>query len=185
MVSMEMGEEHPMILAIDPGNIDSAYSIIDHETLKPVDFNKVNNLELLDILECWVKGIKPWDAIVIEMVAHYGKGMPAGKEVFDTCVWIGRITQFLKDKGVTTNLIYRGEVKLNLCGDMRAKDSNVIQALIDRFAYGVPNKGKGIVNKKVNQPGWFYGFKSDIWQACACAVTYYDLYLSKERGGDK
>ena len=57
------------------------------------------------------------------------------------------------------------------------------QALIDRFAPGVPNGGKGIVNKKVKQPGWFYGFKGDIWQAYAVGVTYYDMYIAGKAAG--
>lgn len=168
-----------MIFAIDPGNIDSAYVVIDNETLKPLEFKKVNNLELLDILNYWAAVFKPWDAVVIEMVAHYGTGMPAGKEIFDTCVWIGRITQSLKERGITVNLIYRKAEAINLCNSVKAKDSNIIQALVDRFAPGVPNKGKGVVNKKINQPGWFYGFSKDVWQAYAVGVTYHDIYLKQ------
>lgn len=167
-----------MIFAIDPGNIESAYTEIDNVTLKPIDFKKVDNWELLNILgarEEW----HPWDKVAIEMVAHYGTGMPAGKDVFDTCVWIGRYLQFLegRERGPEVKLIYRKDEKMNLCGSMKAKDGNIIQALVDRFAPGVPNKGKGIVNKKVNQPGWFHGFADDVWQAYAVGVTYHDLYL--------
>ena len=49
---------------------------------------------------------------------------------------------------------------MNLCGQTKAKDTNVRQALIDRF---------GVVGTKKNQ-GWFYGFKADIWQAYALGV---------------
>ena len=62
---------------------------------------------------------------------------------------------------------------MNLCKTMRAKDSNILQALIDRFAPNTSNKGKG--TKK--DQGWFYGFKSDIWQAYALGVTFYDLKI--------
>jgi hypothetical protein len=72
--------------------------------------------------------------------------------------------------GLNSVFIYRKDVKMNLCGQTRAKDSNIIQALVDRFAYNVPNRGKGY--KK--SPAFFYGFKSDIWQAFAVGVTYLD-----------
>jgi hypothetical protein len=64
--------------------------------------------------------------------------------------------------------------KKTICHNPRANDSTIRQALIDRFAYGVPNKGKG--SKK--DPGWFYGFHADVWSAYAVAVTYADM---KER----
>jgi hypothetical protein len=47
---------------------------------------------------------------------------------------------------------------------MKAKDSNIRQALIDRF---------GEVGVKA-RPGFFYGFKKDIWAAFAVGVTYLD-----------
>jgi hypothetical protein len=40
-----------------------------------------------------------------------------------------------------TNYIYRKDEKMNICHSMRAKDSNIRQALIDRF---------GVVGTKKN-----------------------------------
>lgn len=93
------------------------------------------------------------------MIASYG--MPVGKEVFDTCVWIGRFIE----NSTGYSYVYRKDEKMNLCHSMKAKDSNIRQALIDRF---------GVVGTKKN-PGWFYGFKADVWQAYAVGVTYLDM----------
>ena len=59
---------------------------------------------------------------------------------------------------------------MNLCHKSTAKDSNITQALVDRFAPNTRNKGKGVKA----EPGFFYGFKKDIWQAYALGVTYLD-----------
>lgn len=160
-----------MIFAIDPGNIESAYCVIDSETYKPVFFDKTNNDNVMNVLNEHVFSGE-LSKVPIEMIAHYGCGMPAGKSVFDTCVWIGRFIQGAEtiNKNIT-HLVYRSEEKMSICGTMRAKDSNIIQALVDRFAPNTPNRGKG--TKK--NPGWFYGFKADIWQAYAVGVTYLDM----------
>lgn len=152
-----------MILSIDPGNIESAYCVIDKETYKPVEFGKINNLELREKLISDLHYF-PIESIAIEMIASYG--MPVGKEVFETCVWIGRFVESFKCP--FTWYIYRKDEKLNLCGNMKAKDSNIRQALIDRF---------GEVGTK-KSPGWFYGFKKDIWAAYAVGVTL----LDKQKG---
>lgn len=157
-----------MILAIDPGNEKSAFVTLGCD-LKPIEFEIISNNDLIDWLRAENNSVC-FDHIAIEMVACYG--MAVGKTVFDTCVWIGRFIQAC-DIGYT--FIYRKDEKMNLCHSMKAKDSNITQALIDRFAPNTPNKGKG--SKK--EPGWFYGFKKDIWQAYAVGVTYYDLYLNK------
>lgn len=162
-----------MILAIDPGCTESAYVIMD-EQLKPLEFDKVVNYELLKFIENIEERPYAVNYFAIEMVASYG--MAVGEEVFNTCVWIGRFYQEAYNRIPRLGFIYRKDEKMNLCHSMNAKDGNIIQALIDRFAYGVPNKGKG--TKK--NPGWFYGFKKDIWQAYAIGVTYYDLYILKE-----
>lgn len=152
------------ILAIDAGNVQSGYVIMDALTYKPLEYGKTINGEILDII-----ARKPHvDVVVLEMVAHYGTGMPAGATVFDTCVWIGRFTQAAVQCGIHVERIYRREEKIAICGSMKAKDANIRQALIDRFA-STPN-GKG--TKK--NPDFFYGFAADAWQAYACGVAWID-----------
>lgn len=164
-----------MILAIDPGNIESGYVVLNYD-LSIRRKGKVLNNEMLNIINaaCYYKNVD----VAIEMVASYG--MAVGATVFDTCVWIGRFTEKASQWGVKVTYIYRKDEKMNLCHSMKAKDSNIVQALIDRFAPNTPNKGKG--TKK--EPGWFYGFKKDIWQAYAVGVTYYDLYLKGDKDND-
>ena len=160
------------ILAIDPGNIESGYCIIDIDTYEPIEKGKINNYDLL--LLC--SAIDQYDRAVIEMVASYG--MAVGATVFDTCVWIGRFyQQILELNGCQhiPDLLYRKDVKLNICGQTRAKDSNIRQALIDRFSYP-RHKAKGGKGTKAD-PGFFYGFKSDIWAAYALGVTYIDTEI--------
>jgi hypothetical protein len=150
-----------VLLATDPGNCQSAYVFVDVDSYKPLSFFKEDNDSPLTIFD--TNTVKP-DASTIEMVSSYG--MTVGKEVFETCVWIGKITTLIEIYlHVRSSLLYRKDVKMNLCGSMRAKDSNIIQALKDRFG----DKG----TKK--NPGWFYGFSKDIWQAYALAVTWIDI----------
>lgn len=167
-----------MILAIDPGNIESGYVVVDENTLRPLDKGKVKNEKLLDDI-CMERfedldDKESIEHVAIEMVASYG--MPVGATVFETCVWIGRFIEAIPTD-VEPKFIYRKDEKINICHTMKAKDSNIVQALIDRFAPNTSNKGKG--TKK--EPGWFYGFKKDIWQAYAVAVTYHDMYLKEDK----
>lgn len=159
----------PRILAIDPGNTESAYVIIDATNCRPLRFGKLPNHELRDRLWTAAPSVIEADRAVIEMVASYG--MAVGADVFETCVWIGRFHAAIEaHTGEEPQLIKRHPVKLHHCHDSRAKDGNIIQALVDRFAPGQPNRGKGT---KAN-PGWFYGFAADVWQAYALAVYVAD-----------
>lgn len=165
-----------MILAIDPGNIESAYCIIDKHTYKPIEFGKIDNNELKKRLEQDMK-LFPIEAFAIEMIASYG--MPVGKEVFDTCVWIGKFIETFKCP--FTYYVYRKEEKINLCGSMKAKDSNIRQALIDRFATFDFKNGKGTKKDK----DIFYGFSKDIWAAYAVGVTWLDKQKEAEKELEK
>lgn len=141
------------VFAIDPGPVESAYVIWDGERIH--DKGKVPSGHILPLID-----IHHGDCnIACEMIACYG--MAVGAEVFETCVWIGRYLE-RAPKGMSR--IKRGEVKMHLCHSMKAKDSNIRQALIDRF--GAPGTKK--------QPGLTFGLSGDMWAAFAVAVTYYD-----------
>ncbi|MDB1956363.1 hypothetical protein PMY38_13730 [Clostridium tertium] len=167
-----------MILAIDPGNIESGVVLLD-DNLKPVEYGKWNNENVRQELRRNIKKYGYTLHIAIEMIASYG--MAVGQSVFETCIWIGRFKEMAEQYNMNVTYIYRKDEKMNLCHSMKAKDSNIVQALIDRFAPNTPNKGKG--SKK--EPGWFYGFKKDIWQAYAVGVTYYDMYLEGLENGSR
>lgn len=147
-----------MIIAIDPGNIKSAYALMDTSSYAPVLADIVPN-ESMPWGELMARPVK---AVVIEMIASYG--MPVGREVFDTCIWIGRFSLLAEQAGLPVHYLPRIKVKQNICHDSRAKDGNIRQALIDRF---------GVVGTKKN-PGWFYGFKADMWAAYAVGTTFID-----------
>jgi len=149
------------LLAIDPGCAESAYVLLDGYHV--AESGKVENDPLLEAIP--TMGV---DAAVIEMVESYG--MAVGREVFETCVWIGRFAQTALFAKAKLYYLPRREVKLNLCGSARAKGSNVQRALIDRFAQHDFRTGKG--TKKA--PDFFYGFKADIWAAYAVGVTWLD-----------
>jgi hypothetical protein len=152
-----------VVLAIDPGPTESAYVRFDTETRRLLDFGKVSNVALLIDTRL---AYRDSDRLVVEMIASYG--MPVGREVFETCVYIGRLLEAWS-VSATSSLMYRKDVKLHLCGQVRAKDANVRQALLDRFG---PGKAKSIGTKSI--PGPLYGVSGDVWSALAVAVTYAD-----------
>lgn len=165
-----------MLIAIDPGPVMSAYVVWNGGEV--LDKGLVPNEKLrimLSSAEKHIPGISldgtGIDYMAIEMIASYG--MAVGKSVFNTCVWIGR---FIERWEGPYQMIYRKDVKMHLCNSMRAKDTNIKQALIDRFAPNASNHGKGTKA----DPSMFYGFKKDIWAAMAVAVTAWESNPSVE-----
>lgn len=152
------------LLAIDPGYVQSAYLILEDGALREFDIQP-NRVVIETIravnLDYTVAGI--------EMVASYG--MAVGREVFETVYWIGRFDEAIRySSGINPQRIERMKVKMHLCHNSRASDSNIRQALLDRYGPGQQaacgTKGK---------PGPLYGIKKDLWAALALAVTVYDL----------
>lgn len=151
------------ILAIDPGNEHSGWVVYDGSRVRRFGYDR--NEDLLPELQ-QLGG----DTLAIEMIASYG--MPVGREVFETCMWIGRFVQAWCGPH---ELVYRRDVKLHLCGQARAKDAHIRQSLIDRFG---PGKEKAIGTKK--SPGPLLGVSGDVWSALAVAVTWSDLHARKK-----
>ncbi len=143
------------ILAIDPGTSQSAWLRFDGT--RPGAFGITANEILVKALR---SGGLP-DVVVIEKVESYG--MAVGAEVFDTVWWAGRFAEAAERVPVV--MLPRRAVKLALCGDSRAKDANIRQALLDRFG------GSAAVGRKA-APGPLYGISRDVWSALAIAVTY-------------
>ena len=160
------------VIAIDPGTTQSAWVIMDSETLKPEFASIMDNNELLNRI--YRIDLSDWHP-AIEMVASYG--MPVGKEVFETCVWIGRFSEALHIRCINKpEYVYRREEKLHICESPKANDATIRHALIDRFAEHDFKFGRG--TKK--NPDWFYGFRQDMWAAYAVGLTFIETKLNKK-----
>lgn len=157
------------ILSIDPGTKLSAYVVGDSYT--PIAFAKIDNNELLSLIPTLIEKYSIEES-AIEMIASYGARV--GREIFETCVWIGRFHEAISRCGAKVTYIYRKDVKMNLCGKTKAKDTDIRKALIARFAKHDFINGKGTKDN----PDIFAGVVADIWAACGVLVAYID------KGGD-
>lgn len=138
------------VFAIDPGNFETAYCVLRGDR-KILGFGKLPNLKFRrEVLPLHLANY-----VAVEMIASYG--MPVGREVFETCINIGRINAQLP-----TTLIVRQQVKLAICKSPKANDSTIRCALIDLF--GAPGKKSA--------PGPTYGITADCWAALALAETF-------------
>jgi hypothetical protein len=177
-------------LSIDAGTNQSACVLMkdDAQDVMKVEYHAIlPNDAMIRIIE------EHYTNIVIEEVTHMG--MPVGRDVFETVRWGGRFEQASIAKGGQVTYIPRTRIKINLCGSAKAKDSNIRQALIDRYG----GDQKAIGGKKCrdckgktwrgrnHEPcesckktgyltpiGPLHGISSHVWSALAVAVTYLD-----------
>jgi hypothetical protein len=138
-------------LAIDPGTNESGVVLM--QGMHVIESGVHPNHGVIDIIRK-----SNADTLAIEMIASYG--MAVGKEVFETCVWVGRFLQTWRSPE-SVQLVYRKDVKMHLCGTPRAKDANIRQALIDLIGPQGTKKA----------PGPTYGVKSHAWAAVGVAIT--------------
>ena len=162
------------VIAIDPGTTESGVCIARTEDCKPLFVTKVDNKSLVHVVREYMspRVIAPHGCqLVIERMQ--GNSMPVSSDVFLTCEWIGRFDViFNRILDNPTNYVFRRDEYRTLCGNIYSRnDKGIKQALVERFAYGQSNYGKGTAKS----PGWFYGFANDMWSAYAIAVTFIDM----------
>ncbi len=145
-------------LGIDPGPENTAWCQINGDF---INCGLANNMDAFtSIRNIAANNDESQLTIAIEMVASYG--MPVGAEVFNTCRLIGKLELHLELLRHVPSLIFRKDVKMELCGRTAGVNDAVIrQRLIDLY---------GAQGTKKN-PGATYGIKKDMWAALAVAHT--------------
>lgn len=182
----ELERKH-FIYAIDPGPDESGYVMLDMRDYAVVECGHESNR----LLESQMESMSRYVLFVSEDVVCYG--MAVGQSTIDTCVQIGRFSKAAEKVNATLSRINRREIKLALCGSMKAKDGNVRQAIIDMYGGAEIAQG-GVKCKKCKGKGWFgagrpvcqkckgggweyppgplVDVKSHAWSALAVGLTY-------------
>ena len=142
-----------MIFAIDPGTEQSGW--VRYEGGRILDCGIDSNEQiLLKLLDARITD----DLAVETMQANYAATV--GAHVIGTLIWIGRFQQQWH-RPASVLLLSRQAIKQHVCGNVKANDAGVRQALIDKL--GPPGTKK--------KPGPTYGVTSHAWSALAVAVT--------------
>tara|TARA_Y100001963_G_scaffold28043_1_gene38227 strand:- start:161 stop:733 length:573 start_codon:yes stop_codon:yes gene_type:complete len=184
------------IIAIDPGTVRSGWMTFD-QNLDPWQWGWWKNEDIIDKL------LTGFEELVIEDMAHFGPNIRVGRDVFETCKWMGRFHQQAGD----ATYLPRTAIKTHITGMSSSKDKDVRVALIDRYggeseAIGgkkcLTCKGKGwngtgrpmctdchCIGESdtgcgyQTHPGKLHGIKAHEWSALAIGLTYIDSKTSE------
>lgn len=156
------------LLCVDQGTTTSGVVVLEKEGEILYKNSEFDNYKFVKAIE------EGWfdytDLMVIEKIES--QGMAVGQTTFETCVWAGRMIEaYLKNsKAKSFAFVPRREVKMTICGDSRAKDKNIRQAILDMYPATGAGKIPQIGTKK--KPGMLYGVSSHAWSALAVGITY-------------
>ena len=149
-----------IVYGLDPGTEQSAIVAYDTEARAVRSHATLLNETLVRMLhDC---GATSGPVLAIEQIE--AMGMAVGRETFETVFVSGRFFEAWRWERAR---VTRRAVKLHLCGSMRATDSNIRQAILDKFG---ATKALAIGNKK--QPGPLYRVKGHEFAALAVAITW-------------
>jgi len=149
------------IMGVDPGTTETGYVVID-EGYAILEAGKIPNEELIAIIK---NDLPSPDYVALESIGSYG--MAVGREVFQTCFFIGEVIRTCKDSGTPFTLYARQEYTRRICGVGKINDAVLRQALLLRF--GGDRKGEPLHLLRGN---------SDKRSAFAVAVYHLDVLNS-------
>lgn len=155
------------LIAIDPGTTQSAYVIVD-AALRPVEFQKIDNAELLSRIELAPRSETRWRHLTSCAIEMPAVAMMSGVEIFTTCRWVGMFQHAwigIDGDNRYVDLVTRHHVKMHLLGRTsrlgRGADAAVRAALIAK--HGGPSS--------IKRGGEIEGVTGDCWAALAVAHT--------------
>jgi hypothetical protein len=156
-----------VIYAVDPGTAQSALVIYEPDIARVSHRATLPNDTLLERLAATTP-----ETAVLAVEKIEAMGMAVGAETFATVWWAGRFHQAWRGRA---EQVTRRDVKLHLCGSMRAKDANIRQAILDRFG------GKVAAIGRKAAPGPLYGLRGHEYAALAVALTWADTRAQEPR----
>lgn len=132
-----MPVEDDVYLAIDPGNVDSAYAECRFSDeypagFAPLRFDKIENSALRQLMLDGEFGTGPQRRLVIETPKP--RGVPTSSEEMETLIVIGRFIQAWSFTGGSWSYVFRDPIKVFICGRTKnISDANVRRAVLDLF----------------------------------------------------
>lgn len=165
-------EEIKKVLAIDPGNRNSGWVVMSGREFIAGNASEANE-DMFDVIKS--HGVGDGCCVVCEWIQSYG--MPVGKEVFETCWWVGRFAQYAHMHATPFTRVFRKDVKMHLCGQAKAKDANVRMAILDLYPASGGGKTPQIGTK--SQPGPLRGVTSHMWPAVGLALTFQESVVTE------
>ncbi len=156
------------IIAIDPGNVKSAWVLYDTLLHRPITSGHEDNTAIVDsdLLSTWPSS--PVDLVVCEMLQNYG--MSAGRSMFETALWVGEFRAKARANGLTFKMYGRPTIK----GHLGAKNDAEIRASLRGRLCSCGSGGackKGCV---------MHGMNNDVRAALALAVALDERPTLKE-----
>ena len=127
-----------IFLGIDPGTTESGYALINSS----YDIISAGKIPSEDV-PALILNAEP-DAVCVESIQSYG--MAVGREVFETCYWIGEYRGLCRTETIPFVLYPRPEYSRAIAGVCKVTDSVLRQALLLRF--GGDKKGEPLFKLK-------------------------------------
>lgn len=172
-------EKFEEIVAVDPGDLESAAVWIDVATFKPVEVFEGHNAKLREKLQDGGRSLEASRILVVEYTPPYtmqmaSKGGKPGRafvprQVVDTAIELGRFIECWGGGQAERWILFsRTDVKKHLLGRASGNDTEVRAAVVDRYG-GDLKTAKGVKAK----PGPLYGFSGNhVYAALGLGIAY-------------